>query len=341
MKTAVILNDTSYESHHGCETVVNNIKKLLLKNKIKTIDTNPCHLNWLNNKKFLNNMSKSNLIIVNGEGTLHHAQTRAKELVTVGKYVKNKFNKPIVLINSSYQENGPEIAEFMKYFDLNFVRETLSLRDLERHSITTQVVPDMTFYTKYDLSLKNISNLIGLTDSVNIELSTKLFNSCIKNNYSFLPVINNIRWRDGSVIDILRYIKYNISIIIINILRIFQYQLKYKSIRIFYYIEDYEKYIQQIANLKFLVSGRYHSLCFSLKTLTPFFAVKSNLLKFEGILQDIGIGSQRLISENMLEHIEIKQFSQEELSKIKKYIETAPIKIEKMFQDISKLEDSS
>ena len=50
MKTAVILNDTSYESHHGCETVVNNIKKLLLKNKIKTIDTNPCHLNWLNNK---------------------------------------------------------------------------------------------------------------------------------------------------------------------------------------------------------------------------------------------------------------------------------------------------
>ena len=141
--------------------------------------------------------------------------------------------------------------------------------------------------------------------------------------------------------NILRYIKYNFSKILINILRIFQYQLKYKSIRIFYYIEDYEKYIQEIANLKFLVSGRYHSLCFSLKTLTPFFAIKSNSHKIESMLQDIGIGSQRVVSENVLEHIEIKQFSQEELRKIKIYIETAPIKIENMFKDISKLVDAS
>ena len=34
MKKALIVNDTSYENHHGCELVTNNIHKLLAKNTI-------------------------------------------------------------------------------------------------------------------------------------------------------------------------------------------------------------------------------------------------------------------------------------------------------------------
>ena len=339
MKTAVILNDTSYESHHGCETVVKNIINLLNKNGIKTIDTNPVGINWLENTSFLENMSKVDIVIVNGEGTLHHAQIRAKELVTIAKYVKNKLNIPVVLINSTYQENGDEVTEYMQYFDLVFVRETLSKNDLKQYDIKSEVVPDMTFYSKYDLSHKKSNDVVGVTDSVYIELSENLYHTGLKNNYIYLPALTNPKFRANSVKNILRYIKYNIYKNIKFIVQRFGYQFNHQSIRIFYYINGYENYIQQIANLKFLVAGRYHSLCFSLKVLTPFVAIKSNSHKIEGMLDDIGIGSNRLISEKELENIEIKEFSSEELMKIKKYIETAPLKIENMFKKIAKLLD--
>ncbi len=339
MKTAVILNDTSYESHHGCETVVKNIIDLLNKNGIKTIDTNSVGLNWLENKSFLDSMSKSDIVIVNGEGTLHHAQPRAKELVTVGKYVKNKLNIPVVLINTTYQENGDEVAEYMKYFDLIFVRETLSKNDLEQYDIKSEVVPDMTFYTKYNLVNKKVNSNIGITDSVYIELSEKLYNNSLKKQYKYLPALTNPKFRDNSIKNILRYAKYNIYKNIKFILQRFGYQFNHQSIRMFHYINGYENYIQQIANLKFLVVGRYHSLCFSLKALTPFVAIKSNSHKIEGLLEDIGIGNNRLIGEKVLEKIEIDEFSSEELMKIKKYIETAPLKIENMFKEIDELLD--
>jgi polysaccharide pyruvyl transferase WcaK-like protein len=340
MRTAVILNDTSYESHHGCETVVNNIIHLLNQNGIKTIDTNPVGLNWLENKSFLDSMSKSDIVIVNGEGTLHHSQPRAKALVTIAKYVKDKLNIPIVLINATYQDNGKEIAELIKYFDLIFVRETLSLKDLKQYNIKSEVVPDMTFYSKYDLSDKNHCDVIGVTDSVYIDLSEKLYNYSLKNGYSYLPALTNPKFRMDSIKNILRYAKYNIYKNIKFILKKLGYKLNHQSIRMFYYIDGYSNYIQKIADLKFLVVARYHSLCFSLKTLTPFVAIKSNSHKIEGMLEDIGIGNNRLISENELENIEIKEFSSEEQMKIKIYIETAPLKIENMFKQIRNLLDN-
>jgi polysaccharide pyruvyl transferase WcaK-like protein len=340
MKTAVILNDTSYESHHGCETVIKNIINLLNDNEIKTIDTNPVGLNWLENKSFLESMSKSDIVIVNGEGTLHHAQPRAKELVTIGKYVKDKLKLPVVLINSTYQENGNEIAEFMKYLDLIFVRETLSLKDLEQFNLKSKVVPDMTFYSEYNLSHKNTSNVVGVTDSVYIELSQELYDLSLKNNNIYLPALTNPKIRINTIKNILRFIKFNIYKNIKSILHKIGYQLNHQSVRMFYYTNGYENYIQQIANLKFLVVARYHSLCFALKTSTPFVAIKSNSHKIEGMLEDIGIGNNRIVDEKKIENIEVKEFTQEELIKINQYIETAPLRIESMFKDIRALLDN-
>lgn len=339
MKKAVILNDTSYESHHGCETVVKNIKELLLKNNIETIDTNPVGKNWLENKSFLENMSKVNIVVVNGEGTLHHSQPRAKELITIGKYVEENINIPIVLINSTYQENSDELAKYMKYFDLVFVRETLSKNELEKYDIKSIVVPDMTFYSKYDLSQKNTSNKIGATDSVYIELSQKLYEMTLNKKYEYLPALTNPKYKIDSLRNFLRLIKFRIFKTMKFILFNFNYKLIHQSVRMFYYIDGYNNYIQKISNLEFLIVARYHSLCFSLKTLTPFVALKSNSHKIEGMLEDIGIGEKRIIEENDIFNIEIKKFSDEEKERILEYIQSAPLKIENMFKQIRKLLD--
>ena len=114
-------------------------------------------------------------------------------------------------------------------------------------------------------------------------------------------------------------------------------QLYNKDATMFYYINDYKNYIQKIANLNFLIVGRYHSLCFALKTLTPFVALKSNSHKIEGMLEDIGMGQNRIIEENDIVKIKMKSFSDSEQTKILDYINTAPIKIENMFKEIKKL----
>ena len=152
----VILNDTSYESHHGCEMVIKSIKELVLKNGMEVIDTNPVGVDWQENQSLIDNISKCDLVLVNGEGTLHHAQPIARELIPIAKYVKENINIPVVLINSTYQDNGNEMAEYMKYFDLVYVRETPSKEDLEKYGLQSKVVPDMSFYVKFDLSKKSV-----------------------------------------------------------------------------------------------------------------------------------------------------------------------------------------
>ena len=51
MKKAVILNDTSFEFHHGCEIVMKNIISKLHEHGIETIGTCPVGQLSLSNKK--------------------------------------------------------------------------------------------------------------------------------------------------------------------------------------------------------------------------------------------------------------------------------------------------
>ena len=336
LKKAVIINDTTNEFHHGCEIVVFNIKRLLKINGIEVIDSSLAGFNWKNNIDFLNSMKSADLIIVNGEGTLQHAQDRAKQIVIVGEYAKEILKKPVVLINSTYQENGDEIARYLKYFDLIYVRESLSQIDLIKHGINSIVVPDMTFYSKYDLSKKKQTNFLGYTDSVISKTSEVLYEQCLSNNGIFLPALTSIKLNSFNHITLLKFVKFHMMRSFRFILWKLKIKISYDYVRQFYFINSYDSYIDKIASLKFIFIGRYHSLCFALKTLTPFIALKSNSHKIEGILSDIGISS-RIKKTNEINEFELLEFSEIEKQRINEYIKIAPLKIEKMFKDIKNL----
>ncbi len=337
MKKAVILNDTSFDSHHGCEIVMKNIIQLLKEINIETIDTNPVGMHWIKNKKFIQNMNKADIVIVNGEGTLHHASTRVKELVTIGKYIKEKLFIPVVLINATYQNNGQEIANYMKFFDLIFVRESMSKNDLMQYHIESQVVPDLTFYSQFDILNKNETTISGITDNVYLDLSEKLFKLSLEQKYLYLPALTNPKLRNYQIKSILKFIKYHLYKNIKYILWHAGYKLDHYSIRTFYYTNNYKNYIQKIANLNFIIISKYHSLCFALKTFTPFLAIRSNSFKIESMLRDIGFSNDRIIDFTDLQNLELKEFTKQEYEKIKLYVDTAPLKIKKMFKQINLL----
>ena len=335
-KKAVILNDTSIESHHGCEIVMSSIKKLLLINNIKTIDTNPAGVNCFNNKSFMDSMLISDIVIINGEGTLHHNQSRALELINVVKYVKEQLKIPSVLINSTYQENGSKIAEIMKFFDLIFVRESLSQKELKRYNIDSKVVPDITFYKSYDDIKKSIDREgIGFTDSVYLDKSKVLYDLSIKNNYYYLPILTSKKLTGffGRIEQILR--------ICLKLVRFFLWKLgfnfNHSIVRTFYYTNTYYNYINRISKLNFALIGRYHSLCFALKTFTSFYAIPSNSHKIEGLLDDIGISHESRLIDIANINLPFNSLNEKEVEKIKVYVNGAPLRIENMFLSIKKL----
>jgi len=337
MKTAVIINDTSYKPHHGCETVVSNIIYLLHKRGIETIATNPVGVSW-ESKSFIHQMKNADIIIVNGEGTLHHAENRVKDLAKIGKYAKETLSKPIVLLNTIYQDNGPEIGLYMKYFDLIFVRESYSQKELDAIGVVSQVVPDMTFYSTYDLTNKHIASDIGVSDSVYSPVSKKLYKLAMNYHYRFLPAlsvpkINKFKYFSS----FFKIFRFKINIWIKMILLKLKIPLTYKQKRSLYFMEHYTDYINTVADLKLFISGRFHSLCFALKTMTPFIAIRSNSHKIEGMLADIGIGYERILEFDDIEECELKKYtewSDDESIKIHQYINEAPLKIEEMFDKI-------
>lgn len=339
MKKCLILNDTSYDFHHGCEIVMSNIIRLLKKNTLEVIVTNPVGVSWRDNKAFINKMRDVDIIIVNGEGTLHHNSTQVKELASIAQYTKENLNIPIVIINTTYQDNGVEIAEYMKFFDLIFVRESMSQNDLKEFGIQSHVVPDMTFYTEFNLSEKVNDKTIGATDSVYKDVSQSLYRLVIEKNYNYLPALTTPSIKSLNKISILTTIKFYLRKTVKYLEWKFLKKFDIDFIGTLHYIENYETYIQKIANLDFIYIGRYHSVCFALKTLTPFVAIKSNSHKIESMLQDIGLDQDRVVHHNNLNNVKHKPFTKEEELKIQKYITTAPIKIENMFKEIKKLVD--
>ena len=122
-KKAVIFNDTSHDYHLGCELVINNLTNLLKKNNITVIGKSKVGERWFENQDILNKIDIADLLIVNGEGTIHNTTMNAIWLLKVSEYAK-KRNKKSVLINSVYENNNISLKKYMDCFDLISVRES-------------------------------------------------------------------------------------------------------------------------------------------------------------------------------------------------------------------------
>ncbi|VAX35718.1 hypothetical protein MNBD_UNCLBAC01-518 [hydrothermal vent metagenome] len=347
-KKVVILNDTSIACHHGCTKVMSNIRYLLNKLNMDIIDTCFCGEDWQLNDRVIRNIQKCNVVLVNGEGTLHDSQEKGLHLAKVAKYCK-KVGVLAILMNTTYYNNGKEFLEYMKFFDLIFVRQSFAQKELRKHGIDSEVVPDMTFYDTVDILEDRRDIAVGFTDSVFKRLSEKLFGWVEKSeHFRYLPTLRPcdiVKWNNFGLI--IRRIKYEGR----NIFSFFQKyilrkNLPYQYEKRSYFFYSCESYIKEISRCELLITGRFHALCFALKTKTPFLVMHLGLNKVEGMLYDIGLNENRIIEIDALDNEMIKKFrhfESSELKKIETYTKSAVSKIEAMFEKIKKfvLENSN
>ena len=339
MKKVLIINDTSSECHHGCDLVMNNINEILFKFNFDKIFTIFSGKTLIGNKNIIKKLRHINLVLINGEGTLNNSQERAKNIIKDLIYLKKFHQLPLVLINSTIYKNNHFIMKNLKLFDLIYVRSSLDKKNLLKYKIKSKVVPDLTFYkfSKLKIKKKNIEK-ISITDCYNDSISEKFYEFSKKNNFKFLTIRRDLKLNSLNFFKIIYFIKYNIIKIFIFIFFKFKIKINYNYYVRLYFTHKLYDYLKHIEKSKFLICGRFHSMCFALQTLTPFYFIKSavNSHKSEGLLKDIGL-KNRIIHLKEINGKSFKDFKKNEIKLIKKYIYNSNFKINKMFKEILKL----
>lgn len=337
MKTAVLLNDTSYENHHGCSIVIKNIKRNLLQRNIKLIATNPIGKAWKKNRIFLEALETCDIVIVNAEGTIHHCSPYGLTLLEI----VDATDKPCILMNMTYQDNSDVYVELIRKFTKVYVRESMSQKELIAEGIEAQVIPDMTFDSSYDI-VNQRNRDIYITDSHDTRFSEVLYGFTQKAQIKFLPILapyEKFSSKKGFIKKIKYFIFMHMGKIISSI-----FPVKYSNLRYMYVCQE-DTFVDNVGHCSFLITARFHALCIAIQTLTPFVVLTSNTHKIEGLLKDMQFSQKRIIEldtlEKLVEDSELNVsrfvFTDSEIEKIKCYTKDAKIHIKHMFNEIDKL----
>jgi hypothetical protein len=303
VKKAILINDTSFEGHHGCSYVKEAIVENLRNNNYELSLTVPVNSNWKCDNDFFEAAKEVDLIIVNGEGTIHHSSERAENIISIS-FFSYVHRIRCVLINATYEDNNHKINNFTRLFDAVYVRENKSYLTLNKYSIDSNIVPDLSYYVDKPETTKSLVN-VGVTDSVFINITDELYNFAFDNNFKFLPILS-----------------VNTTI-----------NSNYSN----NFIDTPESYYSEVNNSLFLISGRYHAICMAIQSKTPFYAISSNTYKIEGMLEDAGLELSRLKNTNQIRVKDLMKYSDSELQSIDNYLQLGRDKIIKMFDDICKI----
>ena len=105
------------------------------------------------------------LLIVNGEGSMHHASGGFRKKMNEIERALDKGRR-VMLINTVWQDNPQRDADLLKRCERVVVREVCSQRELARQGVTAEVAFDQSFYDAIDpdAPFTDFSGRIVLTD---------------------------------------------------------------------------------------------------------------------------------------------------------------------------------
>jgi hypothetical protein len=142
----VILNDTRAHNHFGCKMIMDAFHILCARYKIIILGSISLRESW-DTPECRDLMKQADIIIVNGEGSLHHG--RRIDLLDIAK----EF--PSVLINTVYDKNPPTWFHKLKHFKYVSCRESFSAAQIRGMGLDCDITPDMTLSFLPDIKLIN------------------------------------------------------------------------------------------------------------------------------------------------------------------------------------------
>jgi polysaccharide pyruvyl transferase WcaK-like protein len=323
-----LLNDTSSFNHHGCDLVVRQIRQYCKRYGLNLWHTVKLDDDW-RAEQHRQHLAQSDVVIVNGEGTLHDDKKAAIGLAQSAAFCRER-GIPCFLINSVYQGNGSEMADLVRQFNRVFVRESRSQTELRAHGIESEVVPDMT------LSHPNLPQAarkgILITDSSCDVATLQLHEFYTQTPEAELATLSKpLSASQALRISIARVIGRRAS----KRWGLKRHRPGKSRNQLFAAapMEPVDDLFTRISSKSLIVTGRFHMVCMALLAGTPFIALQGNTHKIEGLLADARL-TDRYRSALPKEPLAWSNWHDDEASSIEAYLHGARSRIAQMFSQM-------
>jgi hypothetical protein len=284
----LLLNDTDEgQTHFGCMRVMRTIRHDLAQRGLVDLPSIKVGTDWRRDPALTALIDNTRLLVINGEGTLHHGKRRGKWLLEAGARVKANGGK-VALINALWQQNPVDWGDLARGFDVLSCRDSRSADGLARQT-GRQLgwMGDLSMrmdWTQHDGGREGIT--VGC--SVHSKVTEALARHAAKIGAEFMPMTTTIKavparltgWRRR-----LRAVEYR--------WRDRRFTARYPGAR---FVRDDSEYIAAISQRSLLITGRFHAVCLAVLSRTPFVAVSSNSWKIEALIADIGLDPARSIT---------------------------------------------
>lgn len=332
--SVVVLNDTRVDHHHGCSRVMAALETLVSGMGARIGAAAPAHTDWTNNAAVGEALRSCRLVVVNGEGTLHHDSRAGLKLLEAGR-VARELGVPSVLVNCGWEANGPEYFALLRQFTRVCARDARSAAEIRAAGVACDVVPDLSLYLPHRPAPAQRRG-VGFTDSVvrDVSLSLEALRRACGGTVApvqFAPAGARGNWRYFR-----EYVGRSDLARPGFLARMLDLRLRQRRAQ----AATADAYIERLAQLELLVSGRFHSCTLAMVAGTPFVAVSSNSHKIESLVSDAGLAAWRVAGELSLREIEQARaagWSPAERAAMADYLDRARRGADALFGEIRKL----
>ena len=325
----VILNDTTADLHHGCARVMRLLGEGLARHGMTVIARSPVHHDWEGDAAIRAAIAQADLIVINGEGTLHHGKPGAARLLRV---TEAAGEAPVALVNALYQDNPPDWSRWLNRLAYASTRDSRSADAIA--AVTGQrplVVPDLTLSARIDERPRTVSVIFG--DSVKAEVTADLAVRAKREMAPLIPSLSALKRPKGRTALTRRLRNWYIA----------RHSARMQALRPTLEIcATEDAYAARIAGARLHVTGRFHGVCYAMAAGTPFLAIGSNSWKTEALIADAGLAPWRVTDLTGLDALIARgpaalAFTPEEQLALDAYLDHAAAGAEAMFAALASL----
>lgn len=286
---AVVLNDTSTRYHHGCARVMRLLLRGLGEAGLEVVARSPARADWARDGAFVGALGRAQVVVINGEGTLHDGAPLGARLLSVLDHPA-AAGKPVVLLNALWECNPPEWDGWLGRLALAAARDSRSAEAMARVRGGAGLwVPDLSLSAPSEVGAPARQGLV-VGDSVRLSVRRPLARAAQRLGAAYVPTktLRQALWRQPGARRLL-WRAYN--------------GVWTGPVPPFEMPTDEPGYLARLARAEAHVTGRFHAVCLSLLTGTPVLAAASRTSKIERLLGDAGLGAARLLPPEALEDL--------------------------------------
>lgn len=320
---AVLLNDTSTRYHHGCARVMRLLVAGMQRHGLTISARSPARHDWARDAAFLQALEQADLVVINGEGTLHHGRPAGAALLAVVDHPA--CHAPVALVNALWQDNPADWSGLLSRLALRAARDSASAATMAAADAPARWLPDLSLSAPAAVSCGPRAGVI-IGDSVRLRARQVLARAAlVLPDARYLPTktLAHPVWRSRIARSVL-FRAYNG----VACLRTPPFDMA----------SDEGDYLTRLAAAEGQITGRFHAICLSMLTETPFLALASNASKIERLLTDAGLGTDRMVSAADLARPRMPPpFTTPEIAAVRAFRAMAAARSETLYADLATL----